>query len=335
MDNQELLKKADLALSELGGDGVGGLLNPEQSDTFIRKLIKAPTLVNGNLIRVVPMMTSQRNIDKIGFGKRILRKGTQGTALDTAAVDGAFNAVTEAAARSKPQFTQVQLNTKEVIAEVRIPYDVMEDNIERAQVANNEAMNSGPGGLRTTIISMIAERAALDLEELGLLGDTALGTGDTYLEMLDGWLKHVTEDGNVFDAEGQTISKKIFKEGKKAMPDQYLRNLASLQHFISVDNETEYRDTLADRGTALGDAMVTGQGPAYAYGSPVAAVAMMPEDQGLFTNPKNLIMGIQRQVSMEYDKNIRTREYIIVLTAKVDFQIEEAEATVLYDNIGQ
>ena len=42
------------------------------------------------------------------------------------------------------------------------------------------------------------------------------------------------------------------------MPPQYQRNKAALNHFVSVNNETEYRDTLADRGTALGDQMTQG-----------------------------------------------------------------------------
>ena len=60
----------------------------------------------------------------------------------------------------------------------------------------------------------------------------------------------------------------------------------------------------------------------------------MPEDKGIFCNPLNLIMGIQRQIMMEFDKDITTREYIIVLTVRLDFQVEEAEAAVVYNNIG-
>ena len=59
----------------------------------------------------------------------------------------------------------------------------------------------------------------------------------------------------------------------------------------------------------------------------------MPESKGLFTDPLNLIFGIQRQVSMEFDKDITSRVYIIVLTCRIDFQIEEAEALVEYENI--
>lgn len=334
MENQELLRKADLALSDLQGSGKGGLLLPEQANFFIHKMIEQPGLLNQNVIRFVPMNSPQMYINKIGFGKRILRAGTQGTALDTAAVDGAFNASTEAAARAKPSFEQIQLSTKEVIAEVRIPYDVMEDNIERATAANNEAMNSGPGGLRQTILGLIAERAQLDLEELALLGDTDIGSSDPYLDMLDGWLKRASDDGNTYDADGASVSKKLWKNGLKTMPKQYRRLPSQLWNIVSQDNELEYRDTLADRGTGLGDGMVEGDRPARAYGTLVKGIDLMPEDNGLLVNPKNLIFGMQRQVSMEYDKNIRTREYIIVLTARVDVQIEEAEATVFYDNIG-
>lgn len=315
--NQSLLQKADLALADLQSNG--GLLQPEQASTFIRKLLIAPTLIKS--ARVVTMGASSRKINKIGFGQRILRPAVSGSAL--AAGD-----------RSKPTTEQITLNTDEVIAEVRIPYDVMEDNIESATAANNEASNSGPGGLRNTIISLIAERAALDLEEMGILADSAVA-GNGTLSMTDGWIKRAETDGNVVDAANASISKTVFKQGVKMMPDQYLRNRAALKHYVSTDQETEYRDTLANRGTALGDNMVQGLGPVFAYGSPVEAVSMMPETKGLFTNPLNLIMGIQRDISMEYDKDITARVYIIVLTARVAFQIEEAEAVVVYNNIGQ
>ncbi len=321
--NQSLLQKADLAIADLQANG--GELSPEQGAAFIRKLIKQPTLIRQ--CRVVEMLASKRKINKIGFGTRILRKATSGVALTQNQ-------------RAKPTTEQIQLDTKEQIAEVRLPYDVLEDNIERATAANNEAPNTGPAALRQTIIDLIAERAATDLEELALLADTAYtNPGDQddedYLSQLDGWLKIAATDGNVADAQNQTISKAVFKMGLKTLPKQYLRNKAAMRHFVSNNNETEYRDTLANRATQLGDGMVTGDLPAYAYGSLVAPVQLMPEDRGLFTDPLNLIFGIQRQVSMEFDKDITARVYIIVLTCRVDFQIEEAEALVLYDNIAE
>lgn len=318
--NQSLLRKADIAIADLQANG--GELSPEQGASFIRKLIKAPTLIK--TCRVVEMLAPKRKINKIGFGSRILRKASSGVALTQNQ-------------RSKVTTSQIELDTSEQIAEVRLPYDVLEDNIERATVADNAAANTGPGGLRQTIIDLIAEHAALDLEELAILADTTYTSGDTddqaYMSQLDGWLKNAATNGNVADAAGGTISKSIFKAGLKALPPQYQRNKAALRHFVSVNNETEYRDTLANRGTPMGDQMTVGTSAAYAYGSPVEAVAMMPEDKGLFCDPLNLIFGIQRQVSMEFDKDITARVYIIVLTCRVAFQIEETAALVEYENI--
>ena len=206
--NNSLLRKADLAIADLQTNG--GLLNPEQGAAFIRKLIKQPTLIR--LCRVVEMNAPIRKINKIGFGSRILRAATSGTALpENPQVNGGLGG------RAKPTTSQIELQTKEQIAQVNIPYDVMEDNIERATTANNELPNTGPAGLRQTIIDLIAERAALDMEELGLLAASTYNNpadpDDTaYLSQFDGWLHLAETDGNVYDAGGSTINKVDLQE---------------------------------------------------------------------------------------------------------------------------
>lgn len=311
--NQALLRKADLALSDLTS---AGKLNNEQALLFVRKLIDQPTILNG--ARTVSMNAPIVDINKIGFGSRIMKAATSATALGSSD-------------RSKPTLSKLSLTANEVMAEVHLPYDVLEDNIESAGAANNEAMNAGPGGLRNTLISLIAERAALDLEELSLLGDTT--SGDAYLAVQDGYLEDAKDNGNVYNHGSTAISKTLFKKGIKTLPTKYLRNKGAMVQYVSHDQETEYRDTLADRATALGDASITGATQAMAYGTRVVPVALMPEANGLFTNPLNLIFGIWRDISMEYDKDIRARVYIIVLTCRVAFKIEEPEAVVKYDNI--
>ena len=331
--NDDIIKKADLAVSDLTSDG--GKLNPEQEARFIRKLINAPTLLRQ--VRTVEMASPTRNINKIQFNKRILRAGTSGTALSTAA-DAAGTALDTSAAgqlkRAKVQTSQVVLTTKEVIAEVRLPYDVIEDNIERGNVGRQtDVGGSGAGGgLIDTILELMAERAALDLEELAILGDT--GSADEYLVMTDGFIKEIETNGNTVDVANATLTKEVFKNGMKTMPDPYLRNLAGMRHYVSIDNEIEWRDTVANRGTGLGDSATSGGASQTAYGVPVEGVALMPAAKGIFTNPLNLIMGIQRAVMMEWDKDISTRELKIVITSRLDFQVEESEGAVVYNNIG-
>jgi len=332
--NAEIIRKADLAVSDLTSDG--GLLNAEQANRFIRKLITVPTLLRQ--VRTVEMLSPSRKINKIQFNKRILRAATSGTALDTAAADSAtaFDPSADATSRAKVLTEQIQLDTKECIAEVRLPYDVIEDNIERGNIgAQTDVGGAGAGGgLIDTIVTLMAERAALDLEELSLLGDTTLGAADPFLDQFDGYIKLINDNGNVSNAGGETISKKVFKNGMKTMPDQYLRQRSTMKHFVSQDNETEYRDTLADRATGLGDATLQGNSPVGAYSVPVEAVSLMPEAKGIFTNPLNLLWGVQRQMTMEFDKDISSRVFIIVLTMRVAIQIEESSAAVLYTNIG-
>jgi hypothetical protein len=309
MTNQEVIQKADMALSDLA---TAGKLNPEQTDRFIRTLIDQPTLLAS--IRTVAMGAPEMKINKIGFGSRVLRPAVSATPLADSD-------------RVKPDLGQVNLATKEVIAEVHLPYDVIEDNIEKGNI--NVPMQTGAGGLHQTVVDLLAERAALDLEELGIQGDTA-NVADAYLALQDGYLKlataNVTNVGGVFD-------KAAVKQALKTMPTRYLRNRSAMSHFVSVDNETEIRDQYGARQTALGDAQVQGLLPVYIYGSKVTPVALMPGPQGLFTDPMNLIFGIQRNIMIEYDKDIRARVFIVVLTCRIDFAIEEVNAVVKYTGI--
>lgn len=309
--NKDLIDKADVALGDLAANG--GLLNPDQTSNFIQILMDSPTIINS--ARVVTMNGPQKKINKIGFGSRVLRPATSGVWVP----DGD---------RAKPDFGQVTLNTKEVIAEIHIPYDVLEDNIEGGNIS--AAMGGSAGGLQDTIVRLLGQRAALDLEELCIMGDT--NSADTYLALQDGFLKLAT--AHAASGGGLPITKDIFKAAIKAMPDKYLRVRGDNTFFVSVDNETEYRDTIANRVTGLGDAALVSANSLAVFGSQIVAAPLMPNASGIYTNPNNLIFGIQRKVNIEYDKDIRARTFIIVLTARIDFQIEEVDAIVKLTNIG-
>jgi hypothetical protein len=304
MENKEIIKKADLALSDLA---TAGRLNPDQTDRFIRVLMESPTILQN--CRTVAMNTPEMKINKLGFGARILRPAVSSTAL--ASSD-----------RVKPTTSQVLLSTKEVIAEINLPYDVIEDNIERGNVAGS--LQQGAGGIHQTIVDMIAERAALDLEELAISGDTT--SADAYLALQNGFLKLAS--ANVNAAGSTAFSKTTVKAAVKTMPPKYLRNRATMQHFVSVNNETEMRDQYGNRVGGLGDAQVQGNLPLYVYGSKVTGVPLMPGEQSLYTDPLNLIFGVQRNIQIEYFKDVRARVFVIVLTARVAFNIEETNAVV-------
>lgn len=312
VSNKELIQKADLVLGDITANS--GKLNPDQTNRFIRKLIDSPTILNS--VRTVAMPGPEMKINKIGFASRILMPATSLTPLD--ADTSATNR------RSKPTFSQVQLSTKEVIAEVRLPYEVLEDSIEKGNIGG--APTEGAGGLHQTIVDLIGERAALDLEELVVKGDTVSGADD-YLKLVDGYLKRITSHTA---SVGTGWTKDTIKAAVKAMPYKYLRNRAAMKHFVPVDAETDLRDQYGNRQTGLGDSMVQGNLPLFVFGSPVQGAAMLASPAGIFTHPQNLIFGIQRNLMMEFDKDIRARQYIIVLTARIAVQIEEEDACVKY-----
>lgn len=313
-ENQNLVR-ADIAISDLARDG--GLLNPQQTNAFIDMLLDQPTLLPQT--RVIRMNAPEVKINRIGFDKRILRAANQtGSAND----NGSNDRYVKKADRAAPVTAQIQLVSKEVIAEVRLPYELLEDNIEGVS-------------LETHILRLIAERAALDLEELALWGDTANAT-DPYLALVDGWMKRSA--GQVFDNQGAGLSSDLFAKAQLTFHQKYLRFLAQMRGYITQGNMIRYRQAVAQRQTGYGDAMiVSGTAPLFAHGlqlEGVPSLALAQQAQsGLVTFPKNLLWGIRREVSIETDKDIRSREYIIVLTMRCGTQIDDVEAVVQLQNI--
>jgi HK97 family phage major capsid protein len=312
-----LSSKADIALTDLNTNG--GLLQPEQNDVFFRKLLDEPTLLNQ--VRSIQMNAPQQDINKIGIGTRVFHgagnSGNGASGLNDANVNGR---VLAAAKRTSVTTSKISMNSTEVIAEVRIPYEVLEDNLER-------------GGLQDTILALVAQRGALDFETLLISGDKTINSAtDDLLCLQNGILKGFTS--NVVDAAGETLSLGLWNRLKKALPTAYRRNLQAMRFFSSMDKESDWRVTMAGRPGALGDSIATGGGPVPALGVQVAPAALMPDANIIFTDPKNIIWGLQRNVRIETDKDIRSREVIFVITARVAINIEEELAGAKLINLG-
>lgn len=312
------LSRADLALADLTTNG--GILSPEQANQFIDFVQEVPTVLQQ--ARVIRMNSPETKINRMGFGGRIMRAARQsGSAND----DGSNDRYVRKADRAAVTTTQITVRTNEVIAEVRLPYEVLEDNIEGQS-------------LQTHIIRQIAQRSALDLEELALWGDTSLAATDAYLGLQDGWMKRA--DAHVLDWEGAGVSVDLFTNALLTFPQRYLRLLSQFKAFVSEADRIRYMQFLQSRGTALGDQAIQGNFPLIAAGLRVEGAASMAlgptgtTGHGLVTPPQNLIWGVQRDISIETDKDIRSREYIIVVTARVGTQIDDKDAVVRIDDIG-
>lgn len=317
MTQKEILEKAMLTIALLNSEG--GLLLPEQADRFIQDIQDQPTLLNE--VRVVPMTSPQRIIENIGFGSRILKVPVANTALGSAD-------------RSAPSTGQIKLSTKEVIAEVNIPYDVLEDNIER-------------GGLEDTIMGMITSRISLDLDEILVLSEIGGGGADC-LNIFDGVIKMATENDPIYKGTGgqhhhtvgvggagSAMGRHIFKRAILEMPNKYLRNRTAMRFYASPNNELEYRDSVADRQTGLGDATVQRWQPLTPFGVPFVPATFVPDNTCIFVDPLNIILGVQRDILIETDRIIRERVIVIVITLRIDIQVETRDALVTITGIGE
>lgn len=307
LNNRTILEKADLALADLTAGG--GILKPAQAQKFMRLLIKESVLMR--LATVVPMSAPKQQISKIKFGSRILRPGAEGTALGPGD-------------RAKPDLSHVELDAKLFKAEVRLSDETLEDSIER-------------GELRQTIMEMIAEAIARDIEEVIVSGDTA--SGDAFLAVMDGVLKQATS--NVVDAGANPISKDLMRDMLKTLPSQYLREKKAMRFLTSVDADLDYRATLAERATAVGDKFLEGDTPVLYSGVPVQPVPLFPEDLGagsdqtaiLLCNPKNIHVGIWRQIRIESARDISEGTLKIVATLRFDAKYAEEQGVAKAINV--
>lgn len=300
-ENKTLLQKADMALSDLT---TGGLLQPAQAKKFIKILIEEAKLMK--LSTVTPMRSPTMWIDKIKFGQRVLHAAAENVALPEAD-------------RAKPNTSQIELVAKLFKGQVNLTYEVLEDSIEQ-------------GSLKETIMSLMGEAIARDLDELLILGDTT--SADPFLAQFDGLLKQVTS--NIVNAGGNNLTKNVLRDMLKAMPNPYLRNKKGLVFLTSVDAEIDYRDSLSNRMTNTGDQALNGSAPIGYGGIDVLDIPMFPENLGVGTNetnivltdPKNMLFGVWREIQIETDKDIQAGKIIIVVTLRAGMRLQEEAAAV-------
>jgi hypothetical protein len=295
--SRSLLEKADLALADLTGGG--GILLPAQAQKFMRLLIKQSVLMK--MATVIPMPAPKYQVSKIKFGSRILRAGKEATAL--AAVD-----------RAKPDLSFLELDAQLFKAEVYLSDEVLEDNIER-------------GEFRQTILEMIAEAAGRDMEEVIINGDTA--SADPFLATLDGLVKQ--SKSHVVDAAGATLTKDFFRDMLRSLPSEYLRDKKAMAFLLSVDAELGYRNSLAERATIGGDKFLETDAPVLYSGVPITPVPLFPENLGsasdrtvaLLTNPKNIHVGIWRQIRLESFRDVSAGVLRVVATMRFDTKLAD------------
>lgn len=318
MKMKQMLAKADIALSDLTSSG---LMNPEQADSFIRIMSQDTNFLKD--VRLITMNRPQMYVNKLDLASRALRVANQGTISSPLSGEEGTRALARAD-RVKVSTSRVELNTYEVIAEVNLPYEVLEDNIEGGAIDNTR--------FQETVLSKLAERIRIDVEDVMLNGDT--GSGDSFLAERDGVLKLTTS--NVVNNGGAALDAVTFNEMMQTLPDKFKRVINRYKFYTSHNKAMQYMMQVAQRQTGLGDAvLVGGQGVNFApFGVPLTPAASMPSAQALLIDPSNVLFGVQRNMRLEYDKDTRERVLIMVFTMRFDFKLEQEDMVVKATNIG-
>jgi len=304
--NQYWVQKADLVVQDFISNG--GYLNAEQASELFEIQINESVLLG--LITFKPMKAATMEISKLGFTGRVLRGAVENQGLTLAE-------------RSAPTAGKTTLSVVELIAEADVPYGALEDHVTQ-------------GTLMTHLKNLLGKAFARDLEYLAIQGDT--GSADLLLKKLNGFIAQCTS--NTFAAGGVRLTKSTLKQMSQTMPSQYYKNSA-MAYFTSKNAVIDYEDSLSSRATPLGDQALVSAGAQPYGGKPVVPVPEFPENLGLTTDqtivlmcdPKNMHVGMQREVTLETAADISARKWKVVMTAKADFKFAHEPAVVLATGI--
>lgn len=300
--NRTIINKAQIALDDLVNQA--GFLQPAQAKKFIELATRKQKL--SGMITVVPLASPTQLMEKIRFSGQVLHPGVSGEALGEAQ-------------RSKPDLSKDQWDAKLFKAEVRIPTEVLEDNIEGQ-------------GLRNTIMRLASEAVGRDSEKVAIQGDTT--SLNPLLAQLDGFLKQSTS--YAIAGGGARLDKSMLRQMVRALPKEFIDDKANMRFYTSINAEDDYTDSYAPRATQLGDEVqVTAWKPVY-KGIPIEPIPLFPEDWGggtdetnvLFSHPKNMNLGVWRKIKVKTREDIESDVFIIVMSLRFDVRFTEETATV-------
>lgn len=313
------LQKSTFTTSDLTTGG--GLLAPQQSRKLIQMILFPPTFLRQ--CRLVPMRGPTDRIDRITFGSRILHAAEENTELATSL-------------HALPSMSKLELSAKLFKCVIPLSYESLQDSIEGGQNVRGNVFED-------TVFSLIAERLAIDIEEILMISDSSNAGLHNDLQQLDGWLK-LARDQNTYDHGGSALSKNMYKQLHLLLPKQYRRSKTQLLFIQSPNADVEWTDELGDRGgTTMSDSAIWGSKGfgLPAYGVKTYVCGAMPEESGassnlgqiLHTHPKNAIAGIWRNIFMEVDKDVLAGRLIIVCSVRLDAQYEQVEGSAVATDV--
>ena len=299
-NNSTIIRKAAIATGTLAS----GLLNPEQARKFIQQTFDATNL--GGLVRHEMRTAKTGEIDKIGIGRRIVRKKTENT-------DDNY--------RAGVNTSQIEYST----TSVRLPWEITEETLRE----NIEGQN-----FENIVTNLMTTQLGVDMEDLYLNGDEATEPTDKdydFLKINDGWIKQIGNGGHVYDATSEDdMSLDMFYKALASLPNKY--NNGKLRWLMSPKRAQEWELFLLNKVVNQGGAV-----PDSVYTSPARIQAVecpsLDDKTILLTDPKNLIVvntySVQIRKTTEGKEAIMQDKRFYVVHLDYDPIIEELDATAM------
>lgn len=302
--NEEMFEKMDTGT--LSG---GGLLNPEQARTFFKMTFESTPF--SKLHRKEQRKVKTGEIDKIGIGRRLLRRKTEG-------VDDNYRA---AVTTGKIEYATVP---------VRLPWELTEEVfLENIEGENFEDL----------VMSMMTTQTGIDLEDLHFNGDTT--SSDPFISLNDGWIKIIKNavGAHVLDCTADSkFNKAIMFRILNNLPSKYA-DPSKIKWMMSPKRHSLYKEYLSGRSTPGGDNILAG-GNELAIrplGFDVVVIPSMPDDIIILGDPQNFVA--VWTYSMKIRKTTEGKEAVMqdkrfyVIHFDDDAIIQEPDAVVLAYNL--
>lgn len=230
--------------------------------------------------------------------------------------------------------------------------DDIEDNFTGAQLENQ-------------VLRMAADQMSNELEVWGLMCDTNLRyvTGpnsptivsNQIMDRRDGWYRQLQQghpiDAGVCGAGQGGVQRAVdfdkMRRMHRAIPTRFRRNPAERRIFMPTDMvDDDWAALFEPRVTNQGDAALLGEVPLVSGRVPIQPLPLLPTDiqncgcaslgspNGTFvfeTDPANIVLGIQRNITFEREREARAHETWYIWTFRADVLIFNEDATSMLD----
>jgi len=326
------------------------VLAAQEADKFLDYMIDESVLKNN--ARIVRMTGPEKNIRAIGFGTgRFLKP-----------------AATFSSSDYKKTWTdqKITLTTKKVRGCVAVFDDDLEDGIEGAafkdhllRMIASKIANEVDEAAFVADTHSLSGFAATDIRSLwdgwryqimhSSVGETYYNAVTGSAHILNAAATSYSLAGKIVEQNGSAPYNWEFKWHKalKTMPSKYKKGgLASIRIWNSDQVTQDYIGALASRSTILGDNAILGDTQMKYAKVPIVDCPLMPTDidvngvigagaytDSIVTPASNFIMGVQREITIESQREAADEATYWFYSMRLTFCIENVDAVVLIKNL--